>query len=92
MNTVPRTERQRKRQDTHSWRILLSVVCGKPKSIISSMSSYMITKLSRIDSSSSSLKYSIRTCTSRCRNRMISAAFVFRFDSASTAHTHVTPP
>src|ERR1700741_605450 len=33
----------------HSCKILLSVVCGNPKSIISSISSYMITKLSRMD-------------------------------------------
>ena len=44
----------------------------------------MITKLSRMDSSSSSLKYSTSTETRRWRKRMISAAFVFRFDSART--------
>lgn len=44
----------------------------------------MITKLSRIDSSSSSLKYSTRTCVSLCKKMMISAALEFRFDSART--------
>ena len=44
----------------------------------------MITKLSRIDSSSSSLKYSTRTCVNLCKNMMISAALEFRFDSART--------
>jgi hypothetical protein len=70
---------------THSCRILLSVVCGYPKSIISSISSYIITKLSLILSSSSSLKYSTSTCVSRCRNRIISAALELRFERASTA-------
>lgn len=43
-----------------------------------------MTKLSRIDSSSSSLKYSVRTDASRWRKMMISAAFVLRFDRART--------
>lgn len=47
---------------SYSWRILLSVVWGKPKSITSSISSYTVTKLSRMLSSSSSLKYSLKTC------------------------------
>lgn len=38
----------------------------------------MMTKLSRIDSSSSALKYSVKTCTILCRKRRISAAFVLR--------------
>lgn len=48
----------------------------------------MITKLSRIDSSSSSLKYSTRTCVNLCKNMMISAALEFRFDSARTTWAH----
>lgn len=68
----------------YSCKILLSVVWGYPKSIISSMSSYIITKLSRIDSSSSSLKYSTSTVDNLCKNMMISATFVLRFESAST--------
>lgn len=71
------------KRQTHSCNILLSVVCGYPKSIISSSSSYMMTKLSRIDSSSSSLKYSVNTSTILCRKRRISAALVFRFVRAS---------
>lgn len=39
----------------------------------------MMTKLSRIDSSSRALKYSVKTSTSLCRKSSISAAFVFRF-------------
>ena len=74
------------RSATYSCKILLSVVWGKPKSIISSRSSYIITKLSRMDSSSSSLKYSINTWVKRWRYRMISAALLFRFDSARTMH------
>ena len=71
------------KSQTHSCNILLSVVCGYPKSIISSSSSYMMTKLSRIDSSSSSLKYSVNTSTILCRKRRISAALVLRFVRAS---------
>lgn len=48
----------------------------------------MITKLSRIDSSSSSLKYSMRTCVNLCKNMMISAALEFRFESARTIPVH----
>ena len=44
----------------------------------------MITKLSRIDSSSSSLKYSVRTEHNRWRKNMISAALEFRLDRAIT--------
>lgn len=46
---------------SYSWRILLSVVWGNPKSMSSSSSSYTTTKLSWILSSSNSLKYSVKT-------------------------------
>lgn len=49
----------------------------------------MMTKLSRMLSSSSSLKYSMSTETSRCRKRMISAALLFRLLSASTGEVWV---
>lgn len=39
----------------------------------------MMTKLSRIDSSSRALKYSVKTSTILWRNRRISAALVLRF-------------
>jgi hypothetical protein len=59
-----------------------------------------MTKLSRIDSSSNSLKYSVKTCQlvlvrtkimiftehSRCRKKMISAALELRLDSANTSY------
>ena len=44
----------------------------------------MMTKLSLIDSSSSSLKYSMRTEERRCRKMITSAAFELRFERAST--------
>lgn len=44
-----------------------------------------MTKLSRMDSSSSALKYSVRTEARRWRKRMISAAFVLRLERATTA-------
>lgn len=44
----------------------------------------MMTKLSRILSSSSSLKYSVKTSTIRCRNSNISVALEFFFVSART--------
>ena len=44
----------------------------------------MITKLSLIDSSSSSLKYSVKTEANLCRKRMISAAFELVLDRART--------
>lgn len=54
---------------SYSCKILLSVVWGKPKSITSSISSYTVTKLSRMLSSSSSLKYSLNTYRSRHKHK-----------------------
>lgn len=71
-------------EEAYSCKIFVSVVCGYPKSIISSRSSYMMTKLSRILSSSSSLKYSVKTSTMRWRKSRISAALELRFVSART--------
>ena len=52
-----------KKKITYSCKIFVSVNCGYPKSTNSSSSSYIITKLSLILSSSSSLKYSVNTCS-----------------------------
>jgi hypothetical protein len=52
----------------------------------------MTTKLSRMLSSSSSLKYSTSTCTNRCRKITTCAAFVFCRESASTACARARQP
>ena len=44
----------------------------------------MMTKLSRMDSSSRTLKYSVKTSTVLCRKRRISAALVLRLVRART--------
>lgn len=56
---------------SYSCKILLSVVWGKPKSITSSISSYTVTKLSRMLSSSSSLKYSLNTYRYRRKHKAL---------------------
>lgn len=63
---------------TYSNKILLSVVWGNPKSMTSSISSYIVTKLSRILSSSSDLKYSVNTCKQIVNTRLLLNVHTYR--------------